>query len=149
MEIKFRNLKPIRRALDKFSKRVDRKSGLLDKIGTTVIAFIRKRTLMGVDAKGSAFKPYSLNYAEQRRKKGRPTGTVTLSFFGRMLSALTHRILNRNTVRIAFSRTEEGEKAYYQHEKGREFVGLTPEEENKINDLCEKWLNGEIKKAGF
>lgn len=144
-KFEFSNIKPFQRSLDKFGKSLEHSPTLLEKIGSTVVAFIRTRTLRGVDAKGKTFKRYNPDYARQRRRKGRTT-TPNLSFTGRMLNALISKITGKNKVRIQFSRSEEGEKAFYQEQKGREIMGLTNEEENKITKVVQSWLDKEVGK---
>jgi len=145
-------MKPIRTiGLDKTTKKyknMEKKLGdtkkLLNEIGSTATAMITQRTLAGTDVDGKAFKAYSPLYKQTRAKKGRST-TVNLSFTGRMLAAIKHKLISKTQVMLHFSRGEEGRKALYLS-KERNFFGISKNELHKINEkLIKPWMRKLVK----
>ena len=128
---------------------------LLDSLGTAAIARILERTASGKDIGGEPFRPYSKEWKKRRREKGRPTAVVDLRFEGRMLDDIRYSAeSDRGLVRIHFSGTEEGRKAYYHNEAGagkgkvkRRFFGLSEEDaaalEGIVTGHIERVLKGE------
>lgn len=64
-------------------------------------------------------------------------GAVNLTLTGKMLRSVNVIEVDSatNRVRIGFTRTEDAEKAYWNKERGRDFLGVLPEEIAKDADL--------------
>ncbi len=124
--------------LDKISKKYKNleknlvNNELMTKVATNAKAIIVTRTLKGESVNGGAFKEYSPEYKNQRAKKGRSL-TPNLSWSGRMLSSITHKILSKTKVMLTFSRGEEGKKAYF-NDQTRPFFSLNQQEMATINE---------------
>lgn len=120
---------------------------LMSEIGMFGMRAIKKRTLLGKEVEGIAFKPYSPQYAKQRAKEGFPIRPVDLSKTGSMLSAMTYDV-GKNYVDIFFMNTTDPTgarnpaKAFYLNED-REFFALSEAETKKI----QKIVNAYYKKA--
>ena len=120
------------------------------------VSAIRDRTEQkGRDVRDKPFKPYSKGYIQAKRKRFNdpnnrdttPKNFVDLNFTGKMFSALT--FTTRPSRGILFFRTAEQTKKAMIHNEGkgkmpkREFFGISPIEQKKINAIIEK----SIKKA--
>lgn len=81
-------------------------------VGQMFAGNIKARTLKGVDAHGNPFTPYSDDYAEYRRAKGRKVRPVNLFFKGHMLAAIGVDSSQANVLRLFFRTPLEGLKAH-------------------------------------
>lgn len=91
---------------------------------------LKQRTLAGRSVDGSAFKPYSPEYAKFREKKGRQAGNVDLFFTGKMQSAMTVEVKNEGAAVsgiIKFTDSTEARKAKALDEE-RKFFSLNDAE---------------------
>jgi len=70
------------------------------------------------------------------------SGTVNLTASGQMLRSLTVLTSNSNEVVIGFSRPEDALKAFWNAEKGREFLGLSDSEIEQDQELRQILING-------
>jgi len=117
---------------------------ILDKIGKIIIGQIRTKTQVKfVDADNKAFKDYSPEYAAYRRKKGR-SDNVNLSFTGRMMNSLGMFNITANSVEIGLSAGNEINKAIHVEESGREFLGVSKQDEKLIEKEIDDYINSEI-----
>jgi phage gpG-like protein len=117
---------------------------ILDKIGKIILGQIRVKTQVKfVDADNKAFKDYSPEYAAYRRKKGR-SDNVNLSFTGRMMNSLGMFNITANSVEIGLSAGNEINKATYIEEGGREFLGVSKQDEKVIEKEIDTYINSEI-----
>jgi hypothetical protein len=99
------------------------------------------RTTEGRDAEGSAFDPYSDQYLEYRRKKGR-SDNVNLQFTGQMLASIRHKVDSDGTITkgsIYFGDEVNRKKARYIQEK-RRFFALSREQVAGIIKLIRERL---------
>jgi len=126
----------------------------LNRIGNFVRTRIKSRTLVGVDADGHAFKPYSPSYKLFRIKHRRPANKVDLFYSGSMLNAIDYQVRPRE-VRI-FIRpgtdskgTSNPAKAYYiQNKQKRKFFAVSAADELKIRAMFEERVKGIIDRGG-
>lgn len=88
-----------------------------------LLAGIELRTLNGKDVKLRQFQRYSKAYKAYRAKRGR-SSQVNLTYTGKMLGAMTTKVI-KNGLRFKFISAAETKKAYYnQIINKREFFGL-------------------------
>lgn len=93
-----------------------------------------RRTQRGTDINGSAFAPYTPQYAAYRERHNRRTDIVDLTFNGTMLGALIHRIEETPkgvTMEVFFFSEKEALKAAGNQRK-REFFGFSDEQVTRI-----------------
>jgi len=118
----------------------------LNKLGLAGIRKIKDRTRKGIDVDGSAFQPYSTNYAEKRASFGLPTSIVNLEFndIDGMLSKVDHVVANDfKSVAIDILDPRKKRLASYHDELGvgkagqniRHFWGLSSEDEKDIAEI--------------
>ena len=101
------------------------------------------RTRRGVDVEGRGFAPYSESYADYKAEKGR-NRTPDLTFTGKMLAAITHRIERRATEllgEVFFNSTAEAQKARF-NQATRRFFGFSKEQVGRIVERLQKVING-------
>ncbi len=124
---------------------------LFARIGTLLSFRIKRRTERGVDVHGRPFEPYSDSWAEERRARGRQTGTVDLNFSGRMWASLATNA-EQNSVEVFFSGNEATRahglnygvrnNAYFGEVPQREFFGLDASDHNAIGREIVRSLRG-------
>ena len=85
-------------------------------------------------AKGYSF--YKENFS--RNWEG---GKVNLKLSGEMMKAITVIGTDGKSFTVGWVRPELAERAYYNEEKGREFLGLTDEDMSKIYDFVADEIN--------
>lgn len=110
------------------------------RFGTAARNIIRKRTQdEGRDRHGHALKPYSKAYARRRTKTGRKAHPVSLTWTGDLWRAfaVVEKDSRRNV--LGFLTVAEQRKASYLL-KTRDFLGLSPAEENELADLLARAL---------
>lgn len=113
----------------------------IGKIGSDVVAEIDVRTASGKDRTGATFKPYAPGTIQQKRRTGRQTTPPNLTQTGQMLSAVDYRIEKTgNTVDllIGLNSTDAANKARWNRDNGREFMGLTREQQTRIFDRIKR-----------
>lgn len=137
-------LRSFRQQIARIKRRIERAIPTsLNRSGEKTVQTIVDRTSRGVSSTGGRFKRYSREYADYRAKKGR-SSTPDLNFSGRMLSNLGVERKNRNTVKVAFSRNEEKNKAR-QNQKTRPFIGVRAEEVKFITDAFRRQFERDIR----
>lgn len=147
-----KGLKELQNDLARISK------GLIDKKLLTNIGFLARlrilqRTNKGLDYKHRAFKPYSTQYKDFRKEKGRQVSRVDLQFSRRMLQNITVKTQEaRDLVKLVFTRGEERQKAFYHTEVGvgksqvkREFFSLSKKDEKEIDGMIDKHIKDILK----
>ena len=138
------NRRKFRQFISRFKRRVDRAiPNALNRSGEKTVETIVDRTSRGVSATGGRFKRYSKAYADYRAEKGRGS-TPDLNFSGRMLSNLGVERVNNTTVKVAFSRREEENKAR-NNQKKRPFIGVRPQEVKFITDAFRRQFERDIR----
>ena len=106
---------------------------------------IRERTeTRGLDVNNEVFKPYTKAYADYRAEKGRSTWP-NLSFTGKMLGALGSNVSSTDTSATITLSGDEGNKAWSNERRGREFMGVTRERLDKIAEELGDMLLTRIK----
>jgi hypothetical protein len=80
-------------------------------IGQLGITIVVARTKHGHDADGKFFKPYTPDYAEDRRRSGLQTSPVDLARKGHMLGGMTPMVTGENEVMVGFASEHEAIKA--------------------------------------
>jgi hypothetical protein len=100
-------------------------------------AIIKRRTNQGQGIE-KRFAPYTPKYAAFRRKEGRQVSPVNLQFKGNMLSAM-QAFKGRGEAKIAFTRSVEAKKAYFNNRK-RPFFGVNNTEKRKLMAFFKKEL---------
>lgn len=137
------NRRKFRAEINRLKSRIGRAiPKALNRSGEKTVQTIVERTERGVGLNG-AFKRYSREYADYRAEKGRGT-KPDLNFSGRMLSNLGVERKNRNTVKVAFSRNEEKQKAKF-NQKKRPFVGVRPQEVKFITDAFRRQFERDVR----
>jgi len=101
----------------------------LSRTGEKAKEIIINRTSKGQGLNG-AFKKYSPDYIDFRKKKGRGT-KPDLNFSGRMLSNMDVRRVSTNKVLVTFKRNEEKKKAQI-NQKTRPFMGIKTGEVSQL-----------------
>lgn len=91
---------------------------------------VKTRTKKGIGLKG-LFKPYSSEYSEYKRSKGRSSNTPNLLLSGRMLADIGVVKSTPFESIISFHKKTERDKAEGNH-RSRPFMGITAEEQKQI-----------------
>jgi hypothetical protein len=104
--------------------------------GTWLAVQVERRTQDGKDEAGNRFKPYSDSYA---KAKGVPRGRVDLTRSGDMFASWGVLWATRNRVRIGFASTAMGQRARYNEENGRPFLGI---EKRWLADIRNRLVKG-------
>jgi len=126
-----------------FKSRMDRAiPKALNKSAEKAVDLIVSRTQKGQGLKGT-FKRYSNDYRDFRKEQGRGT-KPDLNFSGRMLSNLGVQRKTGHSVKVAFSRKEEKEKAR-KNQKTRPFIGLKNNELKSVTDTFAKQFMRDVK----
>lgn len=102
-------------------------------IGQDIVNRIIQRTSNGIDKNGTPFRGYSKSYKSSIdfRIAGK-TSTVNLKLGGdlhRSIRVLSH---GKGFIRVGWPESDEADKAKWNSEKGRDMLGLSPSELNKI-----------------
>lgn len=116
---------------------------MMREIGVFAISEIKQRTILGEDASGISFKPYSKAYAKWREKKGYKSRPVDLSLTGSLLSAMTFTS-DKDTTNIFFLNTSDPtgsrnpEKAFFLNQD-REFFALSSKDVRGIVKIFNRY----------
>jgi hypothetical protein len=102
-------------ALTKTARKLLQKNGLMQ--------WYRKGTSRWILIKGGYWNLKMARYA-----KTSYDGTVNLMATGAMLRRLRVQKSDGNEITIGFASNEDAEKAYYNKQMGREFLGISPED---------------------
>lgn len=116
-------------------KDVDRAVNMTAQQGINII---QERTDRGLGFRGR-FAPYTPDYAEFRKKRGRQVSPVNLNFTGRMLGSMSARRLGLGSYRIYFARAQEAAKASGNQRK-RKFFGFNTKEKKQLGAFFRKVL---------
>lgn len=102
-------------------------------IGEDILAFIRSRTSKGLDIYGRPFIPYSKVYKDSLdfRNAGK-TEKVNLTLTGEMVNLLMVLSTGAGWIKIGFDDRQENDKASYNRQHGRNFMGITEKDVNNI-----------------
>lgn len=114
------------------------------------VAEMVKRTQSGRDVSGQPFRAYTKEYAAMKNKRGRST-RPDLTFTGRMLANITHRVKkvgSKIVAEIFFSSAKEAAKAQgnLQH---RDFFGFSKDQLSRIKDRLESDVSDALKRGTF
>lgn len=142
----------------KFSERISRLFGgtverlasgrVMARLGALAQFRIKERTGKGIDVHGRPFAPYSDEWGEARREKGRQTSRPDLNFSGRMWGGLDQSAAE-GTVELFFTGFD-ATKAHGHNYGVRQnaFFGPTPQREFfGLNDKDEEALTREVRRA--
>lgn len=103
----------------------------LDQTAQVGISVITNRTAKGKGYEGR-FKPYSVEYAQFRSKRGRQSRFVDLNFTGRMLSGIRRKLDKPNlTAEISFTNALSAKKAFHTN-RTRPWFGFNQREKNYL-----------------
>ena len=142
------NVADVSKSLDKFANNAVSQIDF-NKIGSTVIDMIIKRTLSGNDVNGSAFKPYSKQYAKSKSRK-HGSALVNLKDGDNMLRSIVS-VADKDSATIFFGNSWDNKKAGW-HNDGignmpeRKFFGLDDDINNEILKIAKKNLSVLINK---
>lgn len=103
-------------------------------IGQDVVEFIKDRTRRGLDKNNKPFRSYSKGYAKTLDFKvsGKSTHDVNLELSGDMLIGLSVLSNGVGFIKLGFDTGRDNDKAAWNAEKGREFLGIMPADLNDI-----------------
>ena len=136
-------------ALKKMGYAVKQSDKQLIKIASQVRNDIMKRTLSGKDVNERTFKPYAPMTVEIRKKAGRPTSKVNLSFYHHMLPMMKTSKVSYGA-EISFpDEAERGKARRHNFGKGRlpkrEFFGLSKKNINYVEKEIDKFIGKSMK----
>jgi len=96
-------------------------------IGQSIIFFIVNRTGQGLDKFNKPFKPYSKSYTGSLEfiRSAKAQALVNLRVTGEMLARLTVVSHGVGFIKIGFSDATANDKAEFNLENGRDFLGIT------------------------
>lgn len=108
-------------------------------VGIQVARKVRERTESGLDVDRKRFKPYSREYREYRKEKGR-SSKVNLTFTGRMLGAVASGVrATKRGAKIIMS-GRQGAKAWGNTRRGRDWFGLDTKTKKQTLESVIKWM---------
>ncbi len=97
-----------------------------------LLGLIRKRTQKGKDVDGKSFRPYTPEYKEFRRQKGRQVQFPDLNFSGQMLSNMTQKASPKQAI-LFFANKFQNVKAVGNQKKRPFFLIGNKEQKTLIN----------------
>lgn len=103
-------------------------------IGDEIVEFIKDRTRRGLSKDNKPFKVYSASYVKSLDFKvaGKSKDQVNLELSGDMLIGLSVLSHGPGFIKIGFDTQSDNDKAAWNAEKGREFLGIMPADLNRI-----------------
>lgn len=114
-------------------------------IMSDTVAEMVLRIRSGRDVNNSQMKAYTKQYAEYKAKKGRRNSPPDMTFTGLMLASITQRVqpMGRGIWEgiIYFANPIAADRARGNIENGRDFYGLTKEQEDQIYNKLEELIN--------
>jgi len=123
---------------------------VLNKIGVYLSGSIKRRTeFKNVDPQGKPFKAYSKKYADYKNREGGSGSIVNLKS---VLPVSSHMVNSVNVVNVNNNFVEVGvtgfneDKALYNEAMGREFLGISKEDDKKIDQILDKYITDELNK---
>jgi len=144
IEVKQSEITAINKSLKRVSENIFDKR-VMAQILVKVKENIRKRTETGVDVNLKPFKPYNSKYAAKKKKT-----RVDLTDTGRMLNALTQKVINNDTGRIFLqnSRYKGGSDVHTvaaKNEETRKFFGYNSGDEKFVRDSYQKVIDSAVR----
>lgn len=130
---------------------------VLVQTASDALALIRKRIQeTGVNADGSAYKPYSKSYAKYRKERGRQIGFVDFTFSGRMLGNVSlgqsgeiHAELESQNVAVIRPKSaEETEKLRKNVRMRGKILAVSKEEVKMLQEIYAEGIMNIMKKYG-
>jgi phage virion morphogenesis protein len=116
---------------------------LLDAIGALVVSQTETRLTQTKTAPdGTSWPALSPNYAKHKKKGG---GILELE--GDLRDSLVHLVTGTSSVEIGTNLVYAATHQYGDQKRGipqREFLGLSPENEQQINGLLDEWWRGVV-----
>lgn len=99
-----------------------------------IINRIKERTNQGFDKNGNRFQRYAASYVNDKDFKlaGKSKGDVNLNFTGEMMNEIELLTHGSGFITIGYQKGDVNDKVAFNKEKGREFLGITEKEKNKI-----------------
>lgn len=102
-------------------------------LGREIVRFIVQRTRKGLDINNRPFKGYSENYKNNIDfENANKTNKVNLTLTGEMLNTLEVKSHGLGFIKIGFNDSDSNNKASYNRQKGREFVGINQKDLNML-----------------
>ena len=104
-----------------------------NQIGKEIVRFIQSRTRKGLNIQNKPFKAYSQSYKDDLDfSNAGKSNTVNLTLTGEMLNTLTVLSTGLDFITVGFDDTDGNDKASFNRQNGRQFVGITPKDLNSI-----------------
>jgi hypothetical protein len=125
--------KKLQKKVDDFKRNNPRAVKIaLGRTAEFLLGRIRNRTQKGKDADEIPFKPYTSQYKEFRREKGRQVRFPDLNFSGQMLSNMTQKSNTKNAT-LFFASKFQNAKAVGNQKKRKFFLIGNREQKTLIN----------------
>ena len=100
-----------------------------DKLGREIVRFIISRTSKGLDKYNRPFRRYTDSYKNTLDfKLAGKSGKVNLELTGEMLNTLEVISHAPGVIRIGYTGGSSNDKASFNRQNGREFIGITPKD---------------------
>lgn len=111
-------------------------------IGDDIVEFIKDRTRKGLDVHNKPFKAYKKSYVGslQFRQAGKSADEVNLELSGDMLIGLEVLTHGPGFIKIGLGDGSDNNKAKWNAEKGRYFLGIMPQD---LADILSNYPLGE------
>ena len=94
-------------------------------LGNEIVRFIKGRTRNGLDKNNRPFEAYSDTYISSFDFKIAGKSRVNLTLTGEMLNTLEVISTGTGFIKIGFRDTDSNDKASFNRQHGREFLGIT------------------------
>jgi len=127
---------------------LDQSDALLREIATTMLAETRQRIHEdGKNAAGNQIGTYATSYLEWRRENGyKTTGSnVKLFLTGQMQNDYKVVPQSKTKYGLGFSNSLNADKAGWAEERFGKIYGLTPDEEQLVQDICDEFIKNLFK----
>lgn len=124
-----------------FNEQVHRQFG---QVLSDAVAQIQLRVQSGRDVNNSQFKPYSKEYAKRKAERTGSAATVNLVWSGLMINSIQQRVAQRGNQWegiIYFANPIAAARAEGNIDNGRDFFGLSIEQEQEIYDRLQEAIN--------
>ena len=102
----------------------------LNRTAQQAVNIILDKTESGADLNDARFKPYTASYKRWREGRGK-SATPNLFNTGKMLSAITSRVVNDKQAVVFFTSAAESKKAAF-NQKKRPFFGLSKKTKKEL-----------------
>ena len=127
---------------------LDQSDALLREIATTMLAETRQRIHEdGKNAAGNQIGTYATSYLEWRRENGyKTTGSnVKLFLTGQMQNDYKVVPQSKTKYGLGFSNSLNSDKAGWAEERFGKIYGLTPDEKQLVQDICDEYIKNLFK----